>query len=73
MRRHHSPHQNLQSTSARQFDLFVPTSRDGAQEALPEWRMLPEETRQTLMSLLTRLILEHASGDHCSQAEEATL
>lgn len=70
MRPHHTPHQDLQST--RQFDLFAPASRDRAEEVLPEWRMLPEETRQTLMSLLTRLIFEHANGDHCSQAEEAT-
>lgn len=71
MRHRHSPHQDPRST-ARQFDLFAPASRDGTEEALPEWRTLPEQTRQRLMSLLTRLILEHASGDHCPQSKEAT-
>jgi hypothetical protein len=55
--RRHSPHQDARST-ARQFDLFTPASRAGAEEALPDWRTLPEQTRHTLMSLLTRLILE---------------
>jgi len=71
MRSRHGPHHNPRST-ARQFDLFAPVSRDGAEEALPQWQTLPEQTRQTLMSLLTRLILDHASGDHCPQPEEAT-
>ena len=71
MRHRHGPHQDPRST-ARQFDLFAPASRVGTEEALPEWRTLPEQTRQTLMSLFTRLILEHASGDHCPQSKEAT-
>jgi len=64
-----SPLQEARST-ARQFDLFAPASIDG--DALPEWQTLPEQTRQTLMGLLTRLIVEHAGGDHCPLPEEAT-
>jgi hypothetical protein len=69
--RRHSPHQDARST-ARQFDLFTPASRAGAEEALPDWRTLPEQTRHTLMSLLTRLILDHATDDQHPQSEEAT-
>ena len=69
MQRHHSPHHHLRS-KARQFDLFAAPSGDGAVDA-PEWGTLPAQTRQTLTSLLVRLILEHASGDRRPQPEEA--
>jgi len=59
------PHQDVRS-SARQFDFFVPAER-----ALPLWQTLPEEVRQKLTSLLTHLILDHASADHSAQSEEA--
>ena len=50
--RRHSPHQNARST-ARQFDLFAAASIDSAVEALPDWRTLPDQTRHTLIGLLT--------------------
>jgi hypothetical protein len=68
--RRHSPHQDARSTE-RQFDLFAAANRNGAGEALPEWRTLPDQTRQTLIGLLTRLILDHARGDHHLLSEEA--
>jgi hypothetical protein len=68
--RRHSPHQSARST-ARQFDLFAPASGADTEEVLPDWRTLPDQTRHTLISLLTRLILDHASGDHDPQSEEA--
>ena len=68
--RRDSPHQNAQST-ARQFDLFAAASIDSAVEALPDWRTLPDQTRHSLISLLTRLLLDHACGDHHPQSEEA--
>jgi len=58
MRPRQSPHQEVRST-ASEFDFFVP-----AEQALPRWQALPEETRQTLTSFLTRLILEHARADY---------
>jgi len=51
-----------------QFNLFGPplTISD-----LPAWRTLPEETRQTVMSLMARLILDHRHGDRHPTATEA--
>ena len=40
----------------QQIDLFD----DVTPSTTPAWRDLPEETRDTLTSLMTRLILEHA-------------
>jgi hypothetical protein len=65
MRPRLGPHQDVRST-AGQFDFVVP-----AEQALPQWQALPEETRQTLTTLLTRLILDHASADYPPQSEEA--
>lgn len=42
--------------SPRQIDLFAEASPAEA----PAWRELPEETRNALTGLMTRLILEHA-------------
>jgi hypothetical protein len=68
MRRRQSLQEPL--SAARQYDLFV--TEDSAESApLPEWATLSEETRQTLTSLLTRLILDHASADHARLLEEA--
>src|SRR5262245_56996722 len=58
-------------STARQFDLFAPASGADTEKALPEWRTLPDQTRHTLIGLLTRLILDHARGDHHPQSEEA--
>ena len=64
MRPRLDPHLDSRST-ARQFDLFM-----AAEQVLPQWQTLSEEVRQALTSLLTRLILEHASVDHPPQSEE---
>jgi len=64
MRPRPGPHQDVRST-ARQFDFFVP-----AEQALPQWQTLPEEVRQELTSLLTRLILDHAGADNPQLSEE---
>lgn len=50
-------------SAARQYDLFASATEGGAKPVLPEWATLPEETRQTLTSLLTRVFLDHASAD----------
>jgi hypothetical protein len=70
MQPHHSPQQGVRST-ARQFDLFVPAAKTNADQVLPQWQTLPEQTRQTLTSLLARLILDHTSADHTPMSEEA--
>lgn len=45
-----------QSDRCQQIDLF-----DGVTPTqIPAWRDLPQETRDTLTSLMARLILEHA-------------
>jgi hypothetical protein len=71
MHPHHSSHQDVRSTTVRQFDLFVPATKDNADQVLPQWQTLPEEVRQALTSLLARLILDHASADHPQQLEKA--
>ena len=63
MRPRHSPHQDVRST-ARQFDPFVCATKDNAVQILPQWQNLPGQTRQTLTSLLTCLLVDHASADH---------
>jgi hypothetical protein len=70
MRSRHGPHQDVRS-APRQFDLFVPATKDNAEQALPQWQTLTEQTRQTVTSLLTRLMLDHASADHPPESEEA--
>jgi hypothetical protein len=62
MRRQGSPLQGLPSRPT-QFDLFAPSADPGL-ERMPEWRMLPPETRQALTDLIARLTLDHARGDH---------
>ena len=44
---------------AQQGDLFGPAR---AADDPPLWRMLPEETRRAVTSLMARLILEHGRG-----------
>jgi hypothetical protein len=66
MRRRHSHFRSR----AEQLDLFVAPNRDAVDEASPGWWTLPEQTRQTVMSLLARLISEHAS-DHRRTPEDA--
>ena len=62
MRRQASPLQGLLSRPL-QFDLFAHSTAN-AQTRVPEWRMLPSETRQALTDLIARLILDYAHGDH---------
>jgi hypothetical protein len=64
MRSRLGPHQDVRST-ARQFDFFVL-----AEQALLQWQTLPEEARQELTSLVTRLILDHAGADNPRLLEE---
>jgi hypothetical protein len=54
----------------QQFDLFVTGSR-GSAAPTPEWRTLPAPMRQALTALLTRLIVDHAAGDHRPQPRKA--
>jgi hypothetical protein len=70
MQPHHSLHKGVRSP-ASQFDLFVPAAKDDADQVLPPWQTLPEQTRQTLTSLLARLILDHASANHAPLSEES--
>jgi hypothetical protein len=61
--------QDLRSRPAH-FDLFTPPAAPGP-APVPEWRMLPPETRQTLTDLIACLMLAHAHGDrHPGPAEE---
>jgi hypothetical protein len=70
MQPRHSHHHDVRST-ARQFDLFELAPKNNADQILPQWQALPEQTRQTLTSLLARLMLDHASADHPPLLEEA--
>ena len=45
-----------------QFDLFS-SPRDSWIAQTPQWRTLPAPTRQKLMPLIVRLLLDHATGD----------
>jgi hypothetical protein len=63
----HHPHLQI---IAKQFDLFASDIKSDAELVLPQWQSLPEETRQSLTSLLTRLILDHASGNRPRSSEE---
>ena len=45
-----------------QFDLFS-RPRDSGIAQMPQWRALPIPTRQKLMPLIVRLLLDHATGD----------
>lgn len=57
-------------SETRQFDLFT-TKISGSVTQTPEWRTLPQPTRQALTTLLTRLICDHAAGDHHPKPREA--
>jgi hypothetical protein len=72
MRCRQCPHLALRPSASRQFDLFTPATKDSGKAELPQWATLPEEKRQTLIDLLTRLLLEHANGNHHPLTEEAT-
>ncbi len=46
-----------------QFDLFGPRGLARHARSEPTWRLLPDETRRAVTSLMVRLILEHGSAD----------
>lgn len=52
-----------------QFDLFA-NADDGRAMQTPAWQALPVATRQALTTLIQRLLLDHAAGDHTRQAGE---
>jgi len=52
-----------------QFDL-VSSHRDPEIAQMPQWRALPIPTRQKLMPLIVRLLLDHAAGDPALASEE---
>lgn len=58
------PHGGRSET--HQFNLFT-TESGSSTTPVPEWRTLPEPTRQALTSLMTRLICDHAASDHHHQ------
>ena len=51
----------------QQMDLFGSEPHTN----MPAWRELPRETRATLTSLMTQLILEHSQASRTSSAMEA--
>jgi hypothetical protein len=57
-------------SGTQQFDLFA-TGSGGSAASTPEWRTLPAPTRQALTALITRLIFDHAAGDHRLQPRKA--
>ena len=61
-----SPH-----SQAQQLDLFAPLGAARCDRPTPEWRMLPEETRQAVTGLMARLILEHGRIDRRQALTEA--
>jgi hypothetical protein len=65
MRRHRQLRHDRRS-GTQQFDLFA-TGSGGSAAPTPEWGTLPAATRQTLTELMTRLIFDHAAGDHRHQ------
>ncbi|MCB4863154.1 hypothetical protein K7W03_26635 [Sphingobium sp. PNB] len=52
-----------------QFDLFY-SPRDSGVAQTPQWLTLPAPTRQKLMPLIVRLLLDHATGAPCAAREE---
>lgn len=52
-----------------QFDLFS-SPRDSGMAQTPQWRTLPTSTREELMPLIVRLLLDHATGDPSAAREE---
>jgi|PersoiStandDraft_1058852.scaffolds.fasta_scaffold04762_4 hypothetical protein len=61
MRRQHRPHGG-HPPEANQLDLFRPTAQE------PHWLRLPEETRETAMNLMARLLDAHARL-HCGRGQ----
>lgn len=52
-----------------QFDLFSSPSGSGIAQ-LPRWQTLPPPTRQVLMPLIVRLLLEHIDSDPVAEPRE---
>jgi hypothetical protein len=46
----------------RQPDLFDPPLQPLAHGVMPNWATLPQQTRRMLTTLVTRLLVDHASG-----------
>jgi hypothetical protein len=67
--RHQRQLRHNRQSGTQQFDLFT-TRSDGSVTQTPEWRTLPQPTRQALTALLTRLICDHAADDHRPQTRE---
>jgi hypothetical protein len=55
----------------RQIDLFAPVGPDEA-AGTPGWTDLPQETRETLMRLMVRLLLEHADKGRAPSLTEVS-
>jgi hypothetical protein len=49
---------------AQQLDLFGEQAPMIGDWQAPTWQALPEETRQTLTGLISRLLLAHGSVEH---------
>jgi hypothetical protein len=67
--RHQRQLRHEHRSRTQQFDLFT-TASGGSTAPTPEWRTLPAPTRQVLTALLTRLIFDHAAGDHRPQPKK---
>jgi hypothetical protein len=52
-----------------QVDLFSNQNRTEMMQ-MPQWQMLPAETRRMLTKLMVRLILDHAASERTSEREE---
>jgi len=57
-------------TPDRQADLF-PTSRSPTAVSAPGWNALPDRTRHAVTSLMTCLLLAHASGEASEPGSDA--
>ena len=53
-----------------QFDLFSNLANSRTAQ-VPQWRTLPRPTRQVLMPLIVRLLLDHAGSDPAAAPREA--
>lgn len=49
---------------ARQLDLFGLPAPAGADQPVPLWRVLPEETRRVVTELMVQLLVDHGRVDH---------
>lgn len=54
-------HRHCPRTPAYQPNLF-PTRRPPTAGAAPEWKSLPDQTRQAVTALMLRLLLAHAGN-----------